>query len=369
MPDDFSTLVSAARLRLRGKSAFFATLLLHAEIVPSREVGLAATDGERVYLNPDAAPALPPALLDGLLLHEVLHAALSHVPRRGPREAVRWNAAADVVVNGLVAGAGLSLMPGTELDEHLSHLSVEEVYTALEGRPPGQPQPDLLSGPPSDAPLGRSGKPSEAALARQWKGALEQARSVEALSGQGRGGLGLHREFGRLGPARVDWRAQLWRFLVRTPVDFSGFDRRFIGRRLYLEALDDESLRVLVGIDTSGSIDEGSVSAFVAELRAMLGAYPHLHAKVYYADTELYGPHELTLGSDLPGPQGGGGTDFRPLLALAEDGEAELVVYLTDGYGDFPDTAPRTPLLWVVTPGGAEDQTFPFGEIVRLGED
>mgnify|MGYP007086590518 CR=1 FL=1 len=43
---EFRRLISGSRLRLRGKSAFFATLLLHAEFVPSREVIAAAEEAE-----------------------------------------------------------------------------------------------------------------------------------------------------------------------------------------------------------------------------------------------------------------------------------------------------------------------------------
>ena len=108
---EFQRLISGSRLRLRGRSAFFATLLLHAEFVPSREVAAAGTDGERVYVNPEVAATLAPDVLDGLLLHEVLHAALSHVERRGPREKKRWNKAADLIVNGMVSAAGLPTPP------------------------------------------------------------------------------------------------------------------------------------------------------------------------------------------------------------------------------------------------------------------
>ena len=42
-----------------------------------------------------------------------------------------------------------------------------------------------------------------------------------------------------------------------------------------------------------------------------------------------------------------------------------VCVYLTDGYGTFPDTVPKL-LLWVVTLGGLDLAQFPFGEAVRL---
>ncbi|WP_412029230.1 DUF2201 family putative metallopeptidase [Deinococcus yunweiensis] len=367
---DFQRLISGSRLRLRGKSAFFATLLLHAEFVPSMEVAAAGTDGERVYVNPEVAASLPPDVLDGLLLHEVLHAALSHVQRRGPREKKRWNRSADLIVNGMVDAAGLPTPPQSRRDEHLEKLSVEEVYTSLEGEADGDGKDegdDLLDGPPGDAPA-KQGRPGQG-VQRQWQQALAQARSVEAMSGdQGHDPLGAHRELMRLAPARLDWRAHLWRFLARTPVDFGGFDRRFVGRGLYLEALDDESLTAVIAVDTSGSVDDAAVRALVGEVQGVLGAYPHVRATLYYADTEAYGPHALSPGGDIPPPQGGGGTDFRPIFRLLDTHEPDVLVYLTDGYGDFPEAAPKTPTLWVVPPGGLEDEGFPFGEVLRLEE-
>ena len=372
MSPDFQHLISGSRLRIRSKSAFFATLLLHAEFVPSREVAAAGTDGERVYVNPEVAASLPSDVLDGLLLHEVLHAALSHVERRGPREKKRWNQSADLIVNGMVDAAGLPTPPSSRRDGHLEKLSVEEVYTALlaEGdreEEEGDGSDDLLDGPPSDAPP-RNGK-NASSPARQWQQAMAKARSMDALSGgQGDDPLGAHRELARLAPARLDWRAHLWRFLARTPVDFGGFDRRFVGRGLYLEALDDESLSALIAVDTSGSVNDEAVRALVGEVQGVLGAYPHVRATLYYADTEVYGPHELTPGSAIPAPQGGGGTDFRPVFRLLDDHEPDVLIYLTDGYGDFPEAAPRMPTLWVVPPGGLEDDGFPFGDVLRLEE-
>lgn len=368
---EFQRLISGSRLRLRGKSAFFATLLLHAEFVPSREVVAAGTDGERVYVNPEVAASLPPDVLDGLLLHEVLHAALSHVQRRGPREKKRWNKAADLIVNGMVDAAGLPTPPQSRRDEHLEKLSVEEVYTSIEMEMDGDggddDSDDLMDGPPSDAPPKNAKAGGNSA--RQWAQAMAQARSVEAMSGgQGHDPLGAHRELQRLAPARLDWRAHLWRFLARTPVDFGGFDRRFVGRGLYLEALDDESLTALIAVDTSGSVDDDAVRALVGEVQGVLGAYPHVKATLYYADTEAYGPHPLSPGSEIPPPQGGGGTDFRPIFKLLDEHEPDVLIYLTDGYGDFPEQAPKVPTLWVVPPGGLEDEGFPFGEVLRLEE-
>jgi predicted metal-dependent peptidase len=98
--------------------------------------------------------------------------------------------------------------------------------------------------------------------------------------------------------------------------------------------------------------------------------YPHLYCELYYADAAAYGPYELNPDSAIPEPQGGGGTSFIPFFEkVAErwDRQTQSVcIYLTDGYGDFPETPPELTVLWVVAPGGLDLAQFPFGESVRL---
>jgi predicted metal-dependent peptidase len=82
-------------------------------------------------------------------------------------------------------------------------------------------------------------------------------------------------------------------------------------------------------------------------------------------------------GARTPGAsvrvRGRGGTDFRPVFAwVAERWAAGVMrpdglIYLTDGFGRFPDPAPAYPVLWVVTPHGARD--IPFGAVLRLSRE
>ena len=90
--------------------------------------------------------------------------------------------------------------------------------------------------------------------------------------------------------AKLDWK---WRFVARSPVDFEGYDRRFIGSGLYLEDLQADTLKVRVCIDTSGSIGQETLAQFLAELREIIAAYPRVDLHIYYADIELYGPYSI----------------------------------------------------------------------------
>jgi predicted metal-dependent peptidase len=371
--------ISASLLRLRMKSPFFATIALFARFVPSQQIETAATDGKDIFYNPDFLNSLPTAQQDGLLLHEVLHAALMHVLRKGVRESKIWNIAADIVVNGIVIQQGVFELPtGGLRDPELEHLSVEEIYELLLkdiSKHPCLSNADLLDRPPGDT-LSNQGngdslsEAKKAALEAHWRNALQQAAVIARTANAGKLPAGMDRELGLLTSPQLDWRAYLWRYLVQTPTDFMGFDRRFIGRGLYLETLIGESVQVYVAVDTSGSICDRELQMFLSEVRGILSAYPHLKCQLYYVDAEAYGPYDLDSDSQIPSPQGGGGTSFIPFFDKVQenwDGQTQGVcVYLTDGYGTFPAKPPELPVLWVVTPGGLDLSGFEFGEAVRL---
>lgn len=372
MNDIDSKIISASLLRLRMKSPFFATLALFARFIPSPEILTAATDGKDIYFNPDFLQSLSSSQQTGLLLHEVLHAALLHVPRRGVREPKLWNIAADIVVNGAIAQQGAFELPsGGIRDKQLEHLSVEEIYEILLTEVEERfclANPDLLE--PSESTDDSLSNARKAALEAHWRNALQQATVIARTSNQGNIPAGMERELAILTSPQLDWRSHLWRYLVQTPTDFMGFDRRFIGRGLYLETLIGESVQVFTAVDTSGSIDNQQLKMFLSEVQGILNAYPHLKCDLYYADAEAYGPYSLNPDSIIPQPQGGGGTSFVPFFDKVQanwDGYTQGVcIYLTDGYGTFPDNQPELPVLWVVTPGGLDLSAFPFGEAVRL---
>lgn len=376
--------VSASLLRLRVRAPFFATLALFAPVRASGEVETAATDGRAIFVNPAYMRSLGPRQQDALLLHAVLHAALLHPSRRGVRDELVWNIAADIVVNGIIAAQGdFDLPPDTPRDPELERLSVEEVYELLRFSPERQPPLpglDLLNnavaGEAGDRVGGdgqASSRVSSGALAElesHWRNAFQQATVLARTLEKGGLPEAARRELEGLAPARIDWRVHLWRFLTQTPNDFQGFDRRFVGRGLYLEALEGESVRVFVCVDTSGSVNDAQVRALVSEVQGILRSYPHLRCDLYYADDRLYGPFLLHADSPVPPPLGGGGTDFQPFFAEVEERraphESAVAVYLTDGWGMFPRAAPHLPTLWVATPGGRAVEEFPFGEAVRL---
>jgi predicted metal-dependent peptidase len=283
---------------------------------------------------------------------------------------VRWNIAADIVVNGIIAELqNIALPAGGLRDATLEKLPVEEVYEKLQGTTIKLALADLLEGDgaSSDEAATTLGVEQRAA---QWREALGQAETLSRM-GVGKLPAGLVRAMGEVLAPTLDWRAMLWRFVTVTPSDFADYDRRFIYRGLYLDALVGESLHVAVAVDTSGSVSPRQLEGFLAELAGILSAYPHVSAWLYYIDTAIAGPYAVRDMAAVPAPRGGGGTSFEPFFAHVESTRGEVqrvLVYLTDGYGTFPKERPAEPVLWVVTAGGLASEQFPFGDVARLRE-
>ncbi len=387
MTQDIPKRLQGALLRIRGDHPFFGTLALFAEFRVTDDLATAATDGKVLWFNPAFVEKQDPTQLCGLVAHELLHAALQHVYRRRERDATLWNIAADIVVNGMIRKDTTYQLPeGGVEDATLAHLSVEEIYEQLNTGKKKLPKItllDLLPGLGDDSDAASAGGPSGAydgclgqskaeQLQRHWRAALQQAGAVARRINRGFGKNGLDgvREFDGATNPSLSWREILWQFMVATPYDFGGFDRRFIHRKLYLEDVVGESVEVAICIDTSGSIGGDELSAFMGEIQGILDAYPQIRGTLFFADAALYGPHEFSKDMPMPEARGGGGTSFVPFfdwVGQQESGGTQpLCIYFTDGYGSFPRAPPESPVLWVVMPGGLESTSFPFGEVARM---
>lgn len=378
MIQTFEDRISAAQLRLRINHPFFATLALFAKIEVSENIETAATDGKSLFFNETYIASLSNDEFDGLMIHEILHMALLHVNRKQSRDSYRWNYACDIVVNGMITNIGLSLPSGALRDLDLEKLSAEEIYDRLpeDIHSFNKINVDLL---PSDMDSVLSDlNKQKTKLDTYWNNAREQAsivleKLIESGKYNGNHPLGMNREWQTVKEPEIDWRTTLWKYMVSTPVDYAGFDRRFVGKGIYLDSLYEETVNIAICVDTSASIDNSELKQFSSEIRSILNSYPHLFCDLYFADSELYGPYDISNIDDIPIAKGGGGTSFSPFFSvLSKSDELEratskyvMAIYFTDGFANFP-SEPDLPVLWVITKCGLSPSYFPFGVVTRL---
>lgn len=122
--------------------------------------------------------------------------------------------------------------------------------------------------------------------------------------------------------------------------------------------------RLLVAVDTSGSVSDDDIHRFFAEIDAIhrAGAYVH----IVECDAKVQRDYSYK-GQKPKAVAGRGGTHFDPVFTFINRSNSRYdgCIYLTDGYALKPDVRPRCPLLWVITSDGTE-RNLDFGRYVRI---
>jgi predicted metal-dependent peptidase len=235
----------------------------------------------------------------------------------------------------------------------------------------GENQPrDLL---PAD---GESRPERDAEEAREWR-----ERLIRAHAGDGAHSM-LRELIADLPKVRTPWehllRTLLTRGLARSPdQSWSRPSRSYLanqgrsgaGRRMPWEPGKSASRavpRLVVMVDLSGSIEPALLERFAGEIEAMSRRL-EAGLTIVAGDCRVSGVAHFEPGlSNLRelGFEGGGGTDFTPLLKEAERHAPDIGVFLTDLDGPA-DYKPGFPVIWAV-PVADADTPHPFGRKLVL---
>jgi predicted metal-dependent peptidase len=375
---EFKEIISKCILQIRKESPFFASLMLFAPIIESSLIETAATDGKNILANKKFFNSLNSSEQNAVMLHEVLHLALLHVFRMNSRIPEVWNIAADIVVNDLIdLNTSFNLPAGAIRDKSFRKKSVEYVYEQLLKNPKKMKSFKLINADllKQESHQGYSiSEEEQLEIETYWKDSIQVLQKTAELNND-KGSMpgGMEAEIGKVLEPEIDWRIALWKFVAKTPCDFDEYDRRFFYRGLYLEGLESEFINVSVCIDTSGSVSDQLLEQFMGELKGILRSYPHVKCDLFYADCNLHGPYEIESIEGVPKVFGRGGTSFTPFFKYIEKHSDHFhsnkaLIYLTDGYGDFPK-ASTAPTMWIVCKDGLETNQFPFGEVIRISTE
>ncbi|MCI5055072.1 MAG: VWA-like domain-containing protein [Flavobacteriales bacterium] len=125
--------------------------------------------------------------------------------------------------------------------------------------------------------------------------------------------------------------------------------------------------RILVTLDTSGSIGKDDIEQFFSEVYHvwLSGA----EVQVIECDTDIHNIFTFK-GSPPAYVMGQGGTDFDAPIIKGNELRPDCMIYFTDGYAPDPKTEPKYPMLWVITENGITIDEFASrklpGRIIKM---
>jgi predicted metal-dependent peptidase len=166
----------------------------------------------------------------------------------------------------------------------------------------------------------------------------------------------------------LDWRNILKSFAqssARGAVEFTmkRQSRRF-GTRPGLRI--KRASKLLVAVDTSGSISMDELRLFFSEIDAIHHTGAHIHIAECDSKVQRDYPYR---GKPPASVMGRGGTDFDPVFEFINRSVHRFdgCIYLTDGYAASPEIRPRCRLLWVLTSNGIS-RNLDFGRHIRISD-
>lgn len=416
------------------KFPFSGAISFTMDLIPVRDCRLstAATDGTSIYFDIEFLNSLKIEEATAVLAHEIWHNVMMHFMRSEARIRDCWNIAADLEVNQILLQEGMMLPADACVPNKFnvpSDLSAEEYYDLLLSKSQSQKKKSAsqnsgnsddsgddssssgsCGNSPNNGGDGRGKTADTHVYSDETADTMQKSTRVDKLGPVGcdpdfnpsvdpkaaqtirenaveaaqqlertRGELPkyLKKLVNKLLKPEVNWKQVLQQFVTKevgSKNTWSRPNRRFVYNHVYLPAHESESIKVVVGIDTSGSTSS-DIPRFLGELSGLVKSFPKYKLTIIQCDTEVKAVDEYTEDCplDLDNTKfevsGGGGTILKPVFDHIElnDIDHDVIVMLTDGYTETftPDMAPEAPVLWMVTKGGCTTSQQ-FGEVYEL---
>ena len=358
----------------------YSGILMIGECKVEDNLPTACTNGRDVRYGRKFVESLNDADLRGVILHEAKHKMYRHLltwKHLNKQDPQRANMACDYVINlelvdeGGKSGGFISLPKGGLINEKYRGLNSAEVFNLLPPQPKGK------------------GGGGEGFDEHDWEGAdglndaekTELAKEIDQAIRQGailagKVGGNVDRSFTDLMSAKVDWKEALREFVssVSQGKDDSTWrkpNRRWLQHDIYMPSTISESMgRVVVAIDTSGSIYGEVLNRFISEVASVMQNMNPEQVDLLYWDCEVaghevYGLNDADRMTSSTKPKGGGGTSPKCITQYMRKHKIDPVcaIILTDGYvGNDWGGQWNCPTLWTIT----SDIKSPIGQTIKI---
>ena len=321
--------------------------------------------GCQLTINPEFYNDLSEDHRFGLIKHELLHIAFGHlITRDRYSDKKLFNIAADLEINQYIlesklpdGGLLLSSFPELNLPKKAG---TDKYYELLQEAQEDGTSPsldNLMNQMDGESPYCHSTwdefndlpEADKKLLQKQIEHQLkESAEQTVKKQGTVPGELAelIHRLM-NIDPPKFDWKQYLRRFAGNSSIVYTKKLRRKYNKRYAANPGLKIKFKnhILVGVDTSGSVNNDELKEFFSELT-------HMHKTghkitVAQCDTRLNSVKEFNPNKDWE-IHGRGGTSFQPVVDYYNEkkGLYTALIYLTDGEAYAPENCPNN-TLWV----------------------
>ena len=368
-------LLTKAKSQLTTKYPYFGMLASRLKHEENSNITSYASNGTRFLYNPEFIDSCTIEELSFILTNCVMHHILAHQQRKLKRKGYLWQLATDYAINNLLAKNGMKMPQGVNYDIKFRNMYAEEIYDYLKKeliesgidafddektqKHDEQNNKDLTS---KFRQVKNIKENLEEKDEEQWEYAAALAKEVSTRKSLMP--LGFERFAKKVEPKDIDWKFELYNAInrhMRNNYAFMPPNKKHLYRGFALPSLTSDTLSLIVAIDTSGSIQEEILGAFIEEFKAIMLNFPAVYIELLIADAKVHAHYSFRGAEDLDFVlKGGGGTDYRPVFEYIDANfpMASMLLYFTDGEGVFPRIPPAYEVLWALS---NKKDRIPFG--------
>lgn len=376
--------------RLLIKEPFWGLFMLglnktYSNTVPTLGVGKCGI-GVELLVNEGFWNSLSDTEQMAILLHELHHISLGHLLMGNDfSDKERFNIAADAEVNCYIEGLppndghvdakkmGLPERQGTKwYYEHMPNFQSPQPnpQSGSSGAGAGIPKPNLSDDHSKWKEFDRMSETQRELTKAQINSQLKQA-AEQTMKTRGTIPHCLEEIIKALfkdRPRIYDWKAHFRRMLgteieTKFKKTYQRESKRFTGAP---GIKMKRKVKILVAVDTSGSVSNKELAEFFAEINHIYKAGAQVH--VIECDADIHSKWEFTGSQDIK-ITGRGGTDFAPAVDYYREHKKDytMFVFFTDGYAPIEGlNVPNNDMLWVITSNG-QRQDYP-GKVIYIPE-
>jgi len=396
---NFEKKISQAKAKLLVDYPYFGTLASKLELVLNDDIQAFKSDGKKLEYSSMFLENAEVSEIEFILANGAMHTSLAHQNRQNNRSGWLWQMATDMAINDMLVENGLNRPDEAQYRTRFKGMYAEEIYAELKSdilreednleyeaddagdvqekdkkqESQNKPKNDKASKPQNDE-SSVTLSPTESLAANEEELLQEQLLAEEAISlltkefKEGEAPLYIERFFKLDFLGKIDWRDELKSALDRYFKDDYVLippNKKFLSQGIYLPSTTSQTFRLVIAVDSSGSVDDVLLSQFLSEVNFLMSLVSHYQIELIVCDEKIHSHKTFYSGDTLEcEAKGGSGTDFRPVFEFVkqEFDDVKLLLYFTDLEGRFPSEVPNYDVKWV----SPKEESIPFGELIIL---
>jgi predicted metal-dependent peptidase len=372
--------ISQAKAKLLVDYPYFGTLASKLELVVNDDIEAFKSNGVKLEYREDYLDDLELSEIEFILANGAMHASLAHESRKNNRSGWLWQMATDMAINDMLVQNGMDMPYGAQYRKRFEGMYAEEIYAELKDDILRDDEDLEYEADDSDDVEKKENEEKEQDRDNITQEELqdeilqEQLLAEEAISAlemkfkSGEVPESIERFFNLDVFGKVDWRDEL-----RVAIDKYFRDdyvvmppsKKLLYNGIYLPSNISQTFRLVIAVDSSGSVDEELLNEFLSEVNFLMSLVSNYQIELLVCDDKIHSHKTFYSGDSLEiDLKGGGGTDFRPVFEFIKNelDDVKLLLYFTDLDGKFPEFVPDYEVKWVVK----GDLEAPFGELISL---